>query len=244
MNNGQHGGGAGGAGGGGGGGGGDGDGAQRGGGGQRHQQMVSRLKHPHPRFGEARAKANTLETTIEKAQKEYAAQLSKIIRKLQRQFYTKFGDKIQELEDLEEAIGNIQYSGMKNLKRQLTRLYLEGDEGDQHGGGMRKEQMQHTAKQLYAQYKEQYFPNDDYQRKRNAEASKLQMAIMGSLGGALGGQAGGGGSRAYVVPHGSAALNRGAALGGGLGLVGYGHDDDALEEDDDGGAGGDSLDMM
>ena len=189
--------------------------------GAAQQMIATRLKQPHPRYGEARAKAHTLETTIESAQKEYDAQLSTIIRKLQRQFYAKFGDKIQELEDLEEAIGNIQYSGMKNLKRQLTRLYImaDGDEGaDQHGGGqgMGKEQMQHTAKQLYAQYKAQYFPNDSYQRKRDIEAQKLQMAIMGSMGGSIGSAGGAGaqvGGGIYMVPRGGGALGRSAEAG-------------------------------
>ena len=154
------------------------------------QHIVPHVQQPHPRYGEARAKAHQLETTIEDAQQAYAKQLSTIIRKLQRQFYAKYGGRIQELEDLQEAIGNIQYSGMKNLKRQLTHLYMMSDAEEEGGsqtggGGISKDQMQQTAKQLYAQYKAQYFPNDDYQRKRDEEARKLQLSIMGSLGGAL-----------------------------------------------------------
>lgn len=196
------------------------------------QHLVPRVQHPHPRYGEARAKAHHLETSIEDAQQAYAKQLSGIIRKLQRQFYAKYGDRIQELEDLQEAIGNIQYSGMKNLKRQLTHLYMMSDtdeDGSQTGGGggngMGKEQMQQTAKKLYAQYKAQYFPADDYQRKRDEEARKLQLSIMGSLGG--------GGGGAIISPsHGYAGGRRGPPTM----LGGFGHVADDADDDEDVGA--------
>lgn len=187
---------------------------------------------PHPRYKEARTKAYQLETTIETAQKQYAAQLSTIIRRLQQQFYSKYGDKIQELEDLEEAIGNIQYSGMKNLKRQLTRMYLMADgDGQQGGGETSKKDMQDIARKLYTQYKQQYFPDDEYQQKRNIEARKLQMSIMGSMGGRNGNirimDSGGGAG----MPHAMLANRSRASVldGGGYGNC-YSSDDDGAGE--------------
>jgi hypothetical protein len=136
----------------------------------------------HPRYQEAREKAFQLETTIETAQKQYAKQLSQIIKKLQRQFYQQYGATIQELEDLEDGISNIQYKGLKTLKRRLTQLYLESSD-DQIGGGGQEQEIRKKAKQLYQDYKATYQPHDNYQKKRDVEAKKLQMAIMGSMGG-------------------------------------------------------------
>ena len=191
-----------------------------------HAQLT---RTPHPRYKEARSKAHQLETTIETAQKQYAAQLSTIIRKLQQQFYSKYGDKIQELEDLEEAIGNIQYSGMKNLKRQLTRMYLMSDGNHQQGGGETagKKEMQEIARQLYTQYKQQYFPKDEYQKKRDAEAHKLQMAIMGSMGGGGNIRVIGGGGVPSGIAMQNAMLTNNRAPPHMLGVDGYSSDDES-----------------
>ena len=141
---------------------------------------------PHRRYGEAREKAFQLETTIENAQKEYAKQLSKIIKKLQTQFYKQYGKHIQELEDLEEGISNIQYKGMKHLKRQLTQLYLESSDREQSGGGgdgtNNETHIRDKARELYSEYRRMYMPRDNYQRKRDEEARNLQRAILGTAG--------------------------------------------------------------
>lgn len=144
----------------------------------------------HPRYAEARERAYQLETEIESAQKQYAAQLRSIIQKLQLQFYQKYGDKLYELEDLEHAIHNIQYQGQRALQRQLTALYLKGATEDQaaHSGALvdpavTKQRFQAEAKQLCEQFRQQYCPEDNYQAKRDAEAAKLQMAILGGDGG-------------------------------------------------------------
>ena len=138
----------------------------------------------HPRYAEARERAYQLETEIESAQKQYAAQLRGIIQKLQLQFYQKYGDKLYELEDLEHAIQNIQYQGQRALQRQLTALYLKGASEDHaHGGALAdpavtKQRFQDEAKQLCEQFRKHYCPEDNYQAKRDAEAARLQRAIL------------------------------------------------------------------
>ena len=134
-----------------------------------------KVKKPHPQYGEARAKAHKLGTTLNGAQKAYGEQLASIIHKLQRQFYTKYGDKMQELEDLEEAIANIQHTGTKTLKRQLTKLYM--DAGDM--GPAEMQNMQEQARRLCQEYTTLYTPDDAYQRMKEQEAAELRMAITG-----------------------------------------------------------------
>lgn len=151
-----------------------------------NNKIVYKKEEPHPRYIEAREKAYQLESTIESAQKEYAKQLATIIKKLQQKFYSQYGDKIQELEDLEDGISHIQYKGMKNLKRQLTQLYLESDDNEQVGGG--DNPLRQKTKELCETYKQQYMPKDNYQQKRDEEAKKLQMSIMGHLAGNIQGQ--------------------------------------------------------
>ena len=48
---------------------------------------------------------------------------------------------------------------------------------------MTKQRFQAEAKQLCEQFRQQYCPEDNYQAKRDAEAAKLQMAILGGDGG-------------------------------------------------------------
>ena len=48
-----------------------------------------------------------------------------LIKKLQQKFYNAYGDKIHELEDLQDAINQYQKGGLKKLKRQLQKIYLE-----------------------------------------------------------------------------------------------------------------------
>ena len=180
---------------------------------QRGPASGTALQTPpiHPRYAEARERAYQLETEIESAQKQYAAQLRSIIQKLQLQFYQKYGDKLYELEDLEHAIQNIQYQGQRALQRQLTALYLKGacEDHSEHGGALvdpalTKQRFQAEAKQLCEQFRQQYCPEDNYQAKRDAEAAKLQMAILGGGRGGmmLGGGSGGGGVRVLQAREG------------------------------------------
>ena len=147
----------------------------------KSNEIIQKTESPHPRYVEAREKAYQLETTIESAQKEYGQQLAKIIKKLQQKFYNQYGDKIQELEDLEDAISHIQYKGMKNLKRELTQLYLESGDDEQTGGG--HSVLRQKTKELCEIYRQKYMPKDNYQKKRDEEARKLQMSIMGGMRG-------------------------------------------------------------
>lgn len=154
---------------------------------QQTNQLIttSSSSNIHPRYVEARERAFQLETEIESAQKQYATQLRSIIQKLQLQFYHKYGDKLYELEDLEAAIQNIQYKGQRTLQRKLTELYMKGTSDAQATDGqlvdpsVTKQQFQQEAKRLCEQFRNEYCPTDNYQAKRDAEASKLQLAILG-----------------------------------------------------------------
>lgn len=152
---------------------------------QTNQLTTTTSSNIHPRYVEARERAFQLETEIETAQKQYAAQLRSIIQKLQLQFYNKYGDKLYELEDLEAAIQNIQYKGQRTLQRKLTELYMKGTSDAQSTDGqlvdpsVTKQQFQQEAKRLCEHFRNEYCPSDNYQAKRDAEASKLQMAILG-----------------------------------------------------------------
>ena len=109
-----------------------------------------------------------------------------LIKKLQQKFYNAYGDKIHELEDLQDAINQYQKGGLKKLKRQLQKIYLEevGDNDDFDGGGNGivtiSKNVQEKAKRLYEEYRAQYCPDDDYQRKKDKKAARLQKSILGS----------------------------------------------------------------
>ena len=151
----------------------------------------------HPRYQEARQRAVQLETHLDTAQKQYADELQKIIVQMQRKFYAKHGVQLQELEDLEEGIQNIQYKGYKQLKRALTKLYIEDD------GTRSKEDTRQQVKAMTRAFRTQYMPDDEYQRRRDREAARLQNSILGSIGvggsSKTGERGGGGGSHSRFL---------------------------------------------
>ncbi len=131
-----------------------------------------------------REKAYNIEKNLESAEEQYKEQLMKIIQKIQAEFYKKYGNQVQELQDLTEVIEQYKYQGIKNLKKELNKLYIENLV--QAGGDLSKENYKDKqekfkikSKELYNQYKIKYCPEDNYQKKRNEEAKKLQKAILG-----------------------------------------------------------------
>ena len=141
------------------------------------------------KYLQVRNKAYNLETEIEDGEKQYKENVMQIIHKIQTEYYKKYGGKIEELQDLMDAIEQYQNKGYRQLKRQLQKLYLE----DMSGGGGNYEDkqklMKDRSKQLYEQYREKYCPKDNFQKKRDEEAAKLQRSILGlSLDGDSGGR--------------------------------------------------------
>jgi hypothetical protein len=133
---------------------------------------------PHARYSDARTKAHLINVEVNDAQREYAEQLTAMIHALQKQFYTKYGDRMQELEDLEEAIAHIQHTGMKSLKRQLTKMHMDADAATPGEQKLLRRQ----AQSLCDQYGKQYMPKDKYQQFKDREATELRAAIMGGRG--------------------------------------------------------------
>lgn len=135
------------------------------------------------KYLQVREKAYTLETELDKAEENYKEQIMEVIRKIQLEFYKKYGSQIQELNDLTEAIEQYKYQGYKKLKKQLNQLYLQ--DLTQQGGNSemsmksRQDLLKEKTKQLYEEYTQKYNPEDNYQKKRNMEAEKLQNAILG-----------------------------------------------------------------
>ncbi len=131
------------------------------------------------KYLKVREKAYNLENEIESGEKEYKEHILQIIHKIQSEYYKKYGTKIDELQDLLDAIEQYQNKGYRQLKKQLQKMYLE----DMAGGGgdysQKQKVMKERSKQLYDQYREKYCPQDNYQRKRDEEASKLQRSILG-----------------------------------------------------------------
>lgn len=141
------------------------------------------------KYLQVREKAYNLETEIESGEKQYKEHVMQIIQKIQSEYYRKYGSKIEELQDLMEAIDQYQHKGYRQLKRQLQKMYLE----DMAGGGVnymeQKKLMKERSKYLYEQYREKYCPQDNYQSRRDEEAAKLQSSILGlSLNDDSGGQ--------------------------------------------------------
>ena len=99
--------------------------------------------------------------------------------KIQSEYYKKYGHKIEELQDLMDAIEQYQNKGYRHLKRQLQKLYLEDVSQEGLSYEDKKAIMKEKSKRLYEQYKEKYCPQDDFQRKRDEEAARLQNSILG-----------------------------------------------------------------
>lgn len=135
------------------------------------------------KYLQVREKAYNLETELDKAEDNYKEQIMEVIKKIQLEFYKKYGSQIQELNDLTEAIEQYKYQGYKKLKKQLNQLYLQDltQQGGDPGMSMKSRQdlLKEKTKQLYEEYTQKYNPEDNYQKKRNMEAEKLQNAILG-----------------------------------------------------------------
>lgn len=140
------------------------------------QQISSSVDN---KYLQVRNKAYNLESEIEDGEKQYKEHVMQIIHKIQSEYYKKYGAKIDELQDLMDAIDQYQNKGYRQLKRQLQKLYLEDMSGE--GGNYEDKQklMKDRSKQLYEQYREKYCPQDNFQKKRDEEAAKLQRSILG-----------------------------------------------------------------
>ena len=150
--------------------------------------MSSDIVARDEKYLQVREKAYNLDKDLEKAENEYKKEALKIIQNLQRKFYQTYGDKIHELEDLQDAINQYQNRGLRQLKRKLQTLYLEeinssdSNELVTTGGGFQiSKNLQEKAKKIYEDYRLQYCPDDNYQQKRDREAQKLQQSILGPM---------------------------------------------------------------
>jgi len=133
------------------------------------------------KYLKVREKAYQLDIELQESEKEYKKQLSNIIRKMQIKFYKNYGEKIQQLEELEDAIESYKNKNMKNLKKELNNIYISHL---MEGGGLDenivdKNNIEEKTKLLLENYKQKFSPNDNYQKKRDAEALKLKNAILG-----------------------------------------------------------------
>lgn len=161
------------------------------------QNQISQTKTSYDeKYLKVRQQAHLLDTELESAEKQYQKEALQLIKKLQQKFYKTYGNKIDELEDLQDAITQYQNKGLKQLKRGLQKLYLEevetidADKTEtaltvQMGGNNSvaiSKNLQQKAKKLYDEYRSQYCPDDDYQRKRDKEASRLQKSILHNNG--------------------------------------------------------------
>lgn len=131
------------------------------------------------KYLQVRSKAYNLENEIEDGEKQYKEHVMQIIHKIQSEYYKKYGAKIDELQDLMDAIEQYQNKGYRQLKRQLQKLYLEDMSGEKGNYEDKQKLMKDRSKQLYEQYREKYCPQDNFQKKRDEEAAKLQRSILG-----------------------------------------------------------------
>ncbi len=131
------------------------------------------------KYLQVRNKAYNLENEIEDGEKQYKEHVMQIIHKIQSEYYKKYGAKIDELQDLMDAIEQYQNKGYRQLKRQLQKLYLEDMSGGDGNYEEKQKLMKDRSKQLYEQYREKYCPQDNFQKKRDEEAAKLQRSILG-----------------------------------------------------------------
>lgn len=145
--------------------------------------MSDIIENTDAKYLKVREKAFSIETELDNAEEKYKEYLIKIIQKIQAEFYKKYGNQIQELQDLSEVIEQYKYQGFKQLKKKLNQLYLEDlvQEGGNNSVSYKDKQeiFRKKTKELYQQYRTKYCPDDNYQKKRDAEASKLQKAILG-----------------------------------------------------------------
>ena len=99
------------------------------------------------KYLQVRNKAYNLENEIEDGEKKYKEHVMQIIHKIQSEYYKKYGAKIDELQDLMDAIDQYQNKGYRQLKRQLQKLYLE----DMAGGNGNYEEKQKCIKEEFKQ---------------------------------------------------------------------------------------------
>ena len=142
-----------------------------------NNQTVNTYNKNYQKYLGARERSFELEGEMEDAGKKVADHLIQYVRKIQAKFYQKYGNKIDELDDLHTAIGSVKKKGMKQLQRDLQNLYLLSE---QEGGG--EEVIKSKSKQLVDAYKQKYCPDDNFQKKRDSEAMKLKSAILGLTG--------------------------------------------------------------
>ena len=147
--------------------------------------MSNILSESQLKYLNVRKQALELENTIEKAQGDYVKQLHEVINKIKKDFLEKYGEKINELEEMQFGIQQVQEKGRFALNRKLQNLYKQHGGGG--GGGHDPELMRKKIKELYDEYKKIYFPNDEYQMKRNIEARKLKNTFLTLNGGGGGG---------------------------------------------------------
>ena len=146
-------------------------------------EITNNSESTNNKYLKVREKAYHLETELDKAEENYKEQIMEVIKKIQLEFYKKYGSQIKELNDLTEVIEQYKYQGYKKLKKELNQLYLQDltQEGGDSGLSMknRQELLKEKTKKLYEEYTQKYNPEDSYQKKRNMEAEKLQNAILG-----------------------------------------------------------------
>ena len=143
-------------------------------------QIVSTINNNlnKKQYSKARDEAYELENELENIEKQYNKQILNIIKKAQHTFQKNYGSKIQALEDLQEYIDTEQIKGRRKLKKQLQNLYL------QTGGEYNEEEFnnfQSIADKLLENYKDEYYPQDNYQKKKNNEAMKLKQMVLKPL---------------------------------------------------------------
>ena len=124
-------------------------------------------------YADVRQRAYQLESKLETAQDAYIQQLKQLIMKVQQQFYQQYKDELHELDKLNLAIQQYQQNGKLELNQQLTELLSVCD------GTTEKETIRKRVNELYQTYQDKYFPEDDYQKKRDQEAITLRNAICG-----------------------------------------------------------------
>ena len=153
--------------------------------------MSNIISESQLKYLDVRKQALELENTIEKAQGDYVKQLHEVINKIKKEFLEKYGEKINELEEMQFGIQQVQEKGRFALNRKLQNLYKQHGGSGGNARNENPEIMRKKIKELYDEYKKIYFPNDDYQIKRNMEARKLKDTFLMLNNG---GGGGGGGS--------------------------------------------------
>ena len=163
---------------------------------QSHQEQ--QLAQPHHRYKEARERASSLNHTLQIANMQYKKELLEIVNSLRREFLRKYHKELNELDDLNNAIENVQSQGLKHLKQELMKLQMSTDS---------YEETREKTRQLTQEFQRLYYPRDEYQRQCDREALRLQAQIVPMLGGgaAAAGMAlapeGGGGNNHYRIGY-------------------------------------------